>query len=147
VSIDNPVFLQLMQKQNDELRQLLELERELRNDCIERIGTLTGYVSGLVDDVPCRFKNHDYCQTHMREKPCLVDVARTDVAEHRLASSEPEVLTTCRACGGKYVSCAECHQMGKLTLRPLDSCWRECPAGHLWRCRTGIVRSRRAVTL
>ena len=41
-----------------------------------KIEQLTGALRGVVDDEPCWFDHHGYCQTHVLGNPCEMAIAR-----------------------------------------------------------------------
>ena len=40
------------------------------------VGELVEALEGLIDDEPCRYDHHGYCQTHFITEPCEMAVAR-----------------------------------------------------------------------
>jgi hypothetical protein len=54
-----------------------------------------------------------------------------------LVDERPETEEPCW-CITPHVRCPECQERGKRLLT-FDSCYRECPNGHHWKCNTGYV--------
>lgn len=47
------------------------------------IARLRGALAGVVDDEPCRFDHHGYCQAHFITDPCEMAIARAALGERQ----------------------------------------------------------------
>lgn len=53
----------------------------LADDVDKRLAELEAALRAVIDDEPCRYDHHGYCQTHLLGKPCEVAEARRLLVE------------------------------------------------------------------